>query len=302
MRLSRGSGLYGLAAMAPLQELPGHRLLRPLLSLSKAQLIATLKARSVQWVEDPSNLDPRFARTKFRELLPDLAAAGITAETLAEATDGLGRARASVESAVTRTLARGLWLHPAGIAFVKPEVLSAAPKEVALRGLARILMAVSGAEYGPRLARLERLYGEIAAGLTSGTTLSGCRLTPWRQQLVVYRENRHVLPLVLESGRSVHWDGRFDVFVRGGQENFSGDLSIGALGSDGWARLRGEVEADSLGFPALAAEAVPAFRDAEGIIAVPHLGYFREEAARDMVEICRFRSGNSLTGVAFTVA
>ena len=302
MRLSRGSGLYGLAAMAPLQEASGHRLLRPLLSLSKARLIATLEARSVRWVEDPSNLDPKFTRTKFRELLPDLVVAGITAETLAEATDSLGRARDSVESAVTRVLARGLWLHPAGIAFVKPEVLSKAPKEVALRGLARVLMTVSGAEYGPRLARLERLYGKIEAGLTSGTTLLGCRLTPWRQQLVVYRENRHVLPLVVQSGRSVRWDGRFDVFAHYGQENFSGDLSIGPLGGDGWAALRGGLDADGLGFPAFAAEAVPAFRDAAGVIAVPHLGYFKEGVARDMVEICRFRSGNSLTGVAFTVA
>ncbi len=302
MRLSRGSGLYGLAAMTPLQEQSDHRLLRPLIGFSKAQLIATLEAEKIQWVEDPSNLDPKFTRTKFRELLPQLAEAGITPETLSETTDSLGRARNSIEVAVASTLARAVWLHPAGIAFVKPEVLLSAPKEIALRGLARILVTVSGADYGPRLVRLERLYGEIASGLTSGTTLSGCRLTPWRRQLVVYRENRHIRPVVLEAGQWLHWDGRFDVRLRGGVGNNFSEFSIGPLGREGWTELRSAVDSDRLTVPAFAAEAVPAFRNDQSITAVPHLGYFNEGWIRDMVEICRFRSGNSLTGVAFTVA
>lgn len=302
MRLSRGSGLFGLAGMGTLQELPAHRLLRPLLSVSKARLIATLEARGVRWVEDPSNLDPRFTRTLVRGLLPDLAATGITSEKLVETTDRLGRARDALEAAVTKNLARALWFHPAGIAFLKPAVLSSAPTEVGLRALTRVLMAVSGADYGPRSERLERLYGEIAAGLISGTTLSGCRVTPWRQSLVVYRENRHVMPSVVKTGEWMCWDGRFDVFARDGQGDFPSDLTIGPLGRDGWAAVRGAVDIENLGFPAFAAEAVPAVRDDKGVTAAPHLGYFRDTRARDMVETCRFRSGISLTGVAFTVA
>ena len=302
MRLSRGSGLYGLASMSPLQELPDHRLLRPLLTLPKARLERTLEARGVDWVEDPSNLDPKFSRTRFRELLPTLVTEGLSAAKLAETTERLGQTRNTIEASVSAVLARAVSIHPAGIASVHPDILSAAPKEVALRCLSRILMTVSGAGYGPRMERLEALYEKIVAGLTSGATLSGCRLTPWRQSLILYRENRHLVPITLKPGHLTHWDGRFDVIVSSQRQTAAANLRIGPLAREGWAEVRKQLEGENLGFPPLAGEAVPAFRDSNGVVAVPHLGYFREATARGLIEKCRFRSGNSLTGVAFTVA
>ena len=55
--------------------------------------------------------------------------------------------------------------------------LLAAPREVGLRALASLLMAVSGAAYRPRFEALERLYDSIAEGkFGRGATLHGCRL------------------------------------------------------------------------------------------------------------------------------
>ncbi len=79
LRLGRGSGLDGLAAMAPIVELPGLRLLRPLLGLPKVRLEATLRARGLDWIEDPTNRDPAQARARLRQLLPGLALEGLTA-------------------------------------------------------------------------------------------------------------------------------------------------------------------------------------------------------------------------------
>src|SRR5205085_1104945 len=69
-RMARGSGVSGLVGMRRLDGLPvtgakpGH-LVRPLLDVPKARLIATLKAAKVSYVVDPSNADPRFARPRF---------------------------------------------------------------------------------------------------------------------------------------------------------------------------------------------------------------------------------------------
>ncbi|HRD78871.1 MAG TPA: tRNA lysidine(34) synthetase TilS, partial [Hyphomicrobiaceae bacterium] len=70
MRLARGSGLDGLAAMAESTtwppcggRLPGRPLMtivRPLLSVPKDHLIATLAARGCGWHEDPTNRDSSF--------------------------------------------------------------------------------------------------------------------------------------------------------------------------------------------------------------------------------------------------
>src|SRR6266581_3690970 len=69
-RLARGSGLAGLAGIARTSALDHMTLIRPLLDIPKAKLLATLKVAKIPFIEDPSNQDPRFARTRLRGLAP----------------------------------------------------------------------------------------------------------------------------------------------------------------------------------------------------------------------------------------
>lgn len=71
-RLIRGSGLRGLRGIAAARELvPGIRLVRPLLTVSRADVIAYLQALGQPWREDTTNRDPAFTRNRIRqELLP----------------------------------------------------------------------------------------------------------------------------------------------------------------------------------------------------------------------------------------
>ncbi len=69
LQLLRGAGLPGLQAM-PLQRLlapGGPSLVRPLLEVSRASLQRYAVARELDWVEDPSNQDPRHARNFLRQ-------------------------------------------------------------------------------------------------------------------------------------------------------------------------------------------------------------------------------------------
>ncbi len=76
LRIFRGTGLRGLAGIPARREVaPGVELLRPLLSQRRAAIRATLRARDISWIEDPTNADPaRNARARLRlEVLPALA-------------------------------------------------------------------------------------------------------------------------------------------------------------------------------------------------------------------------------------
>ena len=68
LRLGRGSGLDGLAGMAPVVELRDVRLLRPLLGVPRARLEASLRARGLAWIDDPSNRDRAHGRVRIRQL------------------------------------------------------------------------------------------------------------------------------------------------------------------------------------------------------------------------------------------
>jgi len=82
LQLLRGSGPAGLSGMdaansAPeLLGSPELVMARPLLSLSRAELEAYAKEHGLAWVEDESNLDPRYARNALRHtVMPALAQA-----------------------------------------------------------------------------------------------------------------------------------------------------------------------------------------------------------------------------------
>jgi tRNA(Ile)-lysidine synthase len=82
LQMLRGAGLPGVAAMAvegafPVAagELCRARLLRPLLDISRETMRAYAKARSLTWVEDPSNDDRHYLRNALRhDVMPAIAA------------------------------------------------------------------------------------------------------------------------------------------------------------------------------------------------------------------------------------
>ncbi|MDB5739862.1 MAG: tRNA(Ile)-lysidine synthase [Alphaproteobacteria bacterium] len=182
LRLARGSGLDGLSAMQPAAPWPveGYALTvsRPLLGIARYDLRAHLTAQGQDWLEDPMNDDTAFDRVKIRKARAALADAGLTAARIAAAAAHLGRARAALDVVTEAVLARASRPVARGFAL-DPSALASAPREIGLRALAALLMAVSGQPYRPRFEALERLLGKIAAGtLGGGVTLHGCHIGP----------------------------------------------------------------------------------------------------------------------------
>ena len=97
MRLARGSGVAGLAAMARTSARDDAMLARPLLDVPKARLIATLARAKIPFAVDPTNRDPAFTRPRLRALMPSLAAEGCDARNLARLAARLARANAALE-------------------------------------------------------------------------------------------------------------------------------------------------------------------------------------------------------------
>ena len=190
LRLARGSGLDGLAGMgarAP-WPVPGFTqlvLARPLLAIRRDQLRDYLMGKDLTWLEDPMNEDAGFDRVKIRKAQAALCEAGLSPARIAAAAMHLARARESLEivtQAVLQRAARRLAKRPGsapGGILLDPSALAAAPREVGLRALALVLMAVGGQAYRPRFDSLERLFDQIAGGtLGGGATLHGCHIRP----------------------------------------------------------------------------------------------------------------------------
>jgi tRNA(Ile)-lysidine synthase len=194
LRLLRGSGPAGLQAMtgiAPYPGEPGLSLARPLLSVPKARLVATLRKEAIPFADDPSNRDPRHTRPRLREIMPRLAAEGLTAERLSVLARRLQRADSALRRAVaqaSKTVSRTPWGEGARIAFDRAG-FAALPDEIALRLLGQAV-AHAGNEGPVELRKLEALFAALTQapdGSAFRRTLSGAMVTRRDDALVIER-------------------------------------------------------------------------------------------------------------------
>ena len=154
LRRERGSGPRGLAGMSAIREIEGLRLLRPLLGVPKAQLLATLLERGAKGIDDPSNRDARFARTRLRSRsIP----AAIEAASH-------GPARAAEDLRLGEIMAARARPHPLGFVRFDLSGLDRLPALV----VERLLLTVSGGTLPPRRERLSRLVDRLSTGDSHG--------------------------------------------------------------------------------------------------------------------------------------
>jgi tRNA(Ile)-lysidine synthase len=170
MRLARGSGVIGLAAMtAEGMTEDGFPLARPLLDVSGARLRATLRAADHPWIEDPSNENTQFERVRLRKMMPELAEIGLTAEALARSAQRLGRAAKPLLGSSENLFARAIELRPQGYALVDLAEFQAEEAEIRILVLQRLLRILGGTNDVPRLSEIEGLADWIATVFPSGT-------------------------------------------------------------------------------------------------------------------------------------
>lgn len=214
LRLARGSGVDGLAGMAAARALaPDLRLLRPLLHVPRAQLLAVVAKSGLHPLLDPSNENDRFDRVRMRKAMPLLAGMGLDAIRLAETARRMARAREALETICEDWMADHASVLPSGVVIADAGALVSAPQDIGLRLLARIVRDVAGADYAPRFDQLDAAFQALYEGrIGRGRTLAGVKLVLSGGQLIAIREVSAAMqspPLLLQAGGRGLWDGRF---------------------------------------------------------------------------------------------
>jgi tRNA(Ile)-lysidine synthase len=185
---AEGSTLGRLREWTPSPVWPqgrGLALFRPLLDARRADLREGLRRRGVDWIEDPANDDPRFARARARRHL------AVAPSPPFSTTEGPVTGILGVEDDVIR--------------------LSRSPSA---RALAAALVCAGGRDRPPRGDRLGALLERLRANQDFTATLCGARLEAKGPHVCVMREPGEFrraagLPQPLSPRVETVWDGRW---------------------------------------------------------------------------------------------
>ncbi len=243
MRLSRGSGLDGLAEMTRRRTIAaiGLRpitLIRPLLTQPKADLRVYVQSKGVIAIDDPSNENDAYERPRMRALAATLDDQGLASTAIATSAQRLAADAVERKRAEEDRLRRlgGVFYGWGGASCEARRMSPVDDKHL----FARLCRAIVGAPFAPDTDAVEAALSEALDGRLA--TIGGAMIARRQDTVWVFREPAGVLgrksedrpvfaaPLNLAAGQSMLWDRRFVIENRSGStmviQPFGADRSL----------------------------------------------------------------------------
>lgn len=184
MNLGRGSGVFGLAGMAPVSVRDGIHILRPLLSVPRAELVAYCDENHIKYFSDEMNMDAQYTRVRIRQnrhLLNDKL--GISDSRILLAIQNLGRIRdglsMDLDSLIASVRCRG------GAMFSESFLFDLSP-EIRLKFLGTLIKKIGGDAYQPRLKSLQLALDKLSSDCQ--ITLGHCTLRRLSNRILIVPE------------------------------------------------------------------------------------------------------------------
>ena len=270
----------------------GVFVLRPLLGLKRGALQDWLAGRGITWIDDPANLDLRFARARARHTLastplssPVYGGGGPPPKAVVE---GASDREPAPQGFLDLSLRRRTALAPS-TASRSPSPVNGGvwgyldlPRDIRSRELAAACLCAAGTSTPPRADSLTALLTRLATSEPFTATLAGARIEAAADHLHVFRETgelsrRPVPPTVLSRDNAVVFDGRFEIVAH------APGLTVQPLW--GYSRRLPKAQQAALGaLPAAARGSLPLVTDGAGLWTCPILAASPIVRARSLVQ------------------
>lgn len=290
LRLGKKSGLSGLCGMRFVENRWFGQIIRPLLSISKKELLLYLKSKNISFILDPSNENSRFERVYIRKHTTFLESINLTSDVIAHVTQKLQKAEESLDKEVIDTCLKSLSFSSFG--FFKLDLSSFLnfPEEMQQRVLEKILQTISGRSLPLRSSSLGKILNTITTKKKGvRATLSQCFIRSRKDTLFIVREENSFPILPISQIKKNLWGKLFYIERKNSslKEKHMSSLEIRPLGKKGVFFLQQHQKFLSQD-PSYVAYALPSLWHQKKLLSVPHLGFCEEkwkEAGLD-VPVC----------------
>ena len=186
MNLSRGSGLYGLAAMLPESERNGIKILRPLLEVSREEIKKYCDENNIKYFVDSMNSDEHYTRVKIRNnrhVLNDKL--GISDNRILLAIQNLSRTREWMDKYIASRVE--MVMRSWGAMFVSSFLFDEA-EEIRLKFLGTLIQKIGGNNYPVRLNSLQAALSKLESDCKF--TLGHCTVRRLNDRILIVPEGK----------------------------------------------------------------------------------------------------------------
>lgn len=206
-RLLHASGPIGLQSMSPCIYKQFGRILRPLLIYSKKDLQSYLIEKGQEFIEDPSNQNPLFERTKIRSFLPTLQKLTSTTDPINKTIEKIQEANEITFNALTQFYLSHVRLTRLAVLKICKAAFLAESLGLQTLIFSQCLQSLSGHKYPFSSAQILPIIE--ATNLNKNITLGGCLIFMKKDEIWVMREKRAIPKNTPVRTTMLHWDNRF---------------------------------------------------------------------------------------------
>ena len=191
IRLLRGSGLRGLSSFGEVikEEQKNISILRPLIKIEKKELIYISKRVFQFFIEDPSNRNFIFQRSRIRNLISELNKEGLDKKKLNLTINNLKSANNAINFYVEKNIQNNAKFIKQKNIYILNKFFFNQPEEVLFRSISSILKIVSGRYYSPRGKSILDLILKTNFKEVKKFTLGGCYIEKVNKTILITKEN-----------------------------------------------------------------------------------------------------------------
>ena len=193
IRLLRGSGLKGLISFSKIKSKVKLNdkvfILRPLIDVSKKDLVYISKNTFNYNVEDPSNLDDKFLRVKVRKLISNLEKDGLTFNKFKLSLNNLNKSNHAIEYYTQKNIKNNSNHLKLTKKIILKDDFFKQPDEIVFRSLSEVMQKVGKKNTFTRGVKVQNLLKYLrSTNNYSKKTLSGCIIQKLENSVVISQE------------------------------------------------------------------------------------------------------------------
>ena len=190
IRFLRGSGLKGLVSFEKkVNNYNGINIIRPFLSTSKKELININKKTFGFFIDDPSNKNDKFLRSRIRKMIRNLEEEGLNFNKLYRTIKNLSKSDEVIQFFVEKNVVENSKYFEKDEKIILNSSFFSNPDEIILRSFSQLILLLSKKKNYPRGKKVISVIDSLKFFKKNvKLTLSGCIIEKINDSVIIYPE------------------------------------------------------------------------------------------------------------------